>query len=340
MKFDIWLLSHSLAEMPAVARTIEQFGFDGLWTAEAGADGFLPHVLAAEHTQRLSLGTSIATAFPRTPTILAHLAWDLARYSHGRFVLGLGAQVKAHNERRLGVKWERPLRRMRETIEAVRALWDTFQNGTRLRYEGEFFNLSLMTPFFRAAPLDVPPPPIYISTINKGMLRLAGRLCDGALLHPFHSIKYLREFAWPHIESGLRASGRERSAFTAVASVIVVPMDGRKPAADYEARARSQISFYMSTPAYRVVSELHGWTTEAEALSIMARNGEWKEMPARVTDEMLDAFAIAGKWSELPGIIAERWQGLCDRVNYYVPFVPGEDDDGWRASVAAFADAG
>lgn len=322
--------------MPAVARLIEEFGFDGLWTAEAGMDGFLPHVLAAEHTERLSLGTSIATAFPRTPAILANLAWDLARYSDGRFILGLGAQVKAHNERRLGVKWERPLRRMRETIEAVRAIWDTWQNGAALHYEGEFFNISLMPPFFSADPLDVPEPPIYISTVNRGMLQLAGSLCDGALLHPFHSVKYLREFAWPNITAGLSEAGRGREAFTAVGSVMVVPTDGEKAAGEYEAHTRSQISFYMSTPAYRVVSELHGWTGVAEELSNLARNGEWAAMSARITDEMLDTFAISGKWGDLPRLIKESRGEFFDRVNLYISFVPGEDDSGWRAAIAGF----
>ncbi|MDX1687424.1 MAG: TIGR03617 family F420-dependent LLM class oxidoreductase [Candidatus Promineifilaceae bacterium] len=336
MKFDTWLLEHSLEEMPSLARAAEAIGFDGLWTAEAGADPFLPLTLAAEHTEQLNLGTSIATAFPRTPTILAHLAWDLARYSGGRFIMGLGTQVKAHNERRLGAPWDRPLRRMRETVEAIRAIWHTWQEGDRLNYQGEFFNLDLMTPFFSGKPLDVPPPPIFISAINEGMLRLAGEVCDGASLHPFHSARYLREFAWPHIEQGLQKSGRPRDAFTALGSVFVIPTDGRKPEAEHEQFVREQLSFYMSTPAYRVVVRLHGWEETAKRLSQLARDGKWGEMPALLTDEMLDTFSVRGRWADIPHVIRDRYDGLLDRVSYYLPFVPGEEDDGWRASVAAF----
>ncbi|HEX6387428.1 MAG TPA: TIGR03617 family F420-dependent LLM class oxidoreductase [Anaerolineae bacterium] len=339
MKFDTWLLKHTLVEMPALTRAVEEIGFDGLWTAEAGADAFLPLVLAAEHSRRIDLGTSIAVAFPRTPTILAHIAWDLQRYSKGRFILGLGTQVKAHNERRLGVKWEKPVRRLRETIEAMRAIWDSWQNGTRLDYQGEFFQLNLMTPFFSGEPLapDVPQPPIYISAINEQMLQLAGELCDGAYLHPFHSVKYLRDFAWPNIQEGLARSGRTRVGFTAVGSVFAIPTDGNRPASQYEQYVREQLAFYMSTPAYRVVVALHGWEETAQQLSQLARDGRWADMPGLFSDEMLDAFAIRGKWGELPGIVKARYgDGLLDRINYYLPFVPGQEDEGWRATIAGF----
>ncbi len=336
MKFDTWLLSHTLADMPTLTRQIEAIGFDGLWTAEAGSDAFLPLTLAAEHSERINMGTSIAVAFPRTPTVLAHIAWDLARYSNGRFIMGLGAQVKAHNERRLGVKWEKPVRRMRETVEAMHALWDCFQNGTRLKYEGEFFNLSLMTPFFSGKPLDVPRPPVYISAVNEMMLKLSGKVCDGALLHPFHSVKYLKEFALPTIEAGLSERGRTRDQYTAVGSVFAIPKDGQKPAAEYEKYVREQLSFYMSTPAYRVVLEMHGWLDVSNTLGQMARQGEWAEMPKLITDEMMDAFAITGTWAELGQQAKSRYAGLLDRLNYYLPFVPGEEDDGWQATIAAF----
>lgn len=339
MKFDTWILKHTLQDIPALTRAVEEIGFDGLWTAEAGADAFLPLVLAAEHSRRIDLGTSIAVAFPRTPTILAHIAWDLQRYSKGRFILGLGTQVKAHNERRLGVKWEKPVRRLRETVEAMRAIWDAWQNGSRLDYQGEFFQLNLMTPFFSGEPLAeaVPQPPIYISAINQQMLRLAGEVCDGAYLHPFHSVKYLQDFAWPNLKEGLARSGRTRADFTAVGSVFAIPTDGNRPASEYEQYVREQLSFYMSTPAYRVVVALHGWEDVAQQLSQLARDGRWADMPRLLSDEMLDAFAISGKWGELPGIVKARYgAGLLDRINYYLPFVPGQEDEGWRATIAGF----
>ena len=338
MKFDTWLLQHDLQTMPDLTQTIEAMGFDGLWTAESRNNAFFPLILAAEHSQTLTLGTDIAVAFPRNPTVLAHMAWDLAKFSNGRFILGLGAQVKAHIERRYGIAWDKPIRKMRETVEAMRAIWDSWQNGTRLKYEGEFYNLSLMTPFFSGGPIDVPRPPVYISAINKGMLRLAGQVCDGAHLHPFHSVNYLREFAWPHINEGLARSGRERGDFTAVISIFAIPTDGQKPAAAYEKQAKDQLAFYMSTPAYRTVLDLHGWVGVGEQLSQLARRGDWEEMPRLLSDEMLDTFAITGKWHELPQLVKTRYEAdnLIDRINYYIPFVPGEDDAGWQATIEGF----
>jgi probable F420-dependent oxidoreductase len=336
MKFDTTILSPKLSEMVEFTRSAEQMGFDGIWVGETGSNPFLPLALAAEHSQRVSLGTAIAVAFPRSPTVLAHIAWDLAGYSNGRFILGLGPQVRAHNERRLGVKWEKPVRKMQETIEAMRAIWDCWQHGSRLHYEGEFFQLNLMTPFFSGQPLDVPPPPIYISAINERMLGLAGQICDGAHLHVLHTVKYLQELAWPMIMEGLKESGRTREDFTAVAAVFAIPTDGRKPAGHYEAFVKSQLAFYMSTPAYRTVLELHDWQEVGWQLSKLARKGAWEVMPGLITDEILDAFAVSGAWGQLPQIIEARYGDLLDRTNYYLPFVPGEEDQGWGATVAGF----
>ena len=312
-----------------------------MWTAETAHNPFLPLVLAAEHSHRLLLGTGIAVAFPRSPTVLAHLAWDLQRYSNGRFVLGLGTQVKAHIVLRFGMRWEKPVRQMRETIEAMRAVWESWRKGgTSLNYRGEFYTLRLMTPFFSPPPLDLPDPPVYISAVNEQMLHLAGSLCEGVHIHPFHSAKYLREVAWPHLREGLHAGDRSRINFTAVGSVFAIPTDGRKPAAEHEKAVKEQIAFYMSTPAYRTIVDLHGWTAVAEQLSQMARRGEWQAMGNLISDEMLDAFAVTGRWADLPRIVQARYAGrLLDRVAYYLPFVPGEEDEGWRATVAGISDA-
>ena len=338
MKFDTYLITNELQQMPALARSIEAAGFDGMWTAETSHNPFLPLTLAAEHTQRVSLGTAIAVAFARSPTALAHLAWDLQRYSQGRFLLGLGTQVKAHVVLRFGMRWEKPVRQLRETIEAMREVWASWcAGGTSLNYRGEFYTLRLMTPFFAEPPLDYPDPPVYISAVNEQMLKLAGSLCDGVHLHPFHSPRYLREYAWPHLRDGMHAAGRSRMDFTAVAAVFAIPTDGRKPAGDYARAVREQIAFYMSTPAYRAIVDLHGWTAAAERLSVMARHGEWQAMGDLVTDEMLDAFAVTGTWAALPEIVKRRYAGrLLDRVAYYMPYVPGEEDEGWAATLAGF----
>lgn len=337
MKLDTSLLANNLSDIPALTRHAESLGFDGLWTAETAHDPFLPLALAAEHSQRVTLGTSIALAFPRSPAILAQLAWDLARFSTGRFILGLGTQVKVHNERRLGVKWEPPVAKLREVILAMRALWDCWQTGRKLNFRGEFFKLTLMTPFFDPGPHDWPDIPIYIAGVNQQMLQLAGELCQGVHVHPLHTARYIKEYALPHLETGLQKSGRQRAEIELSTTAFVVPTDDAGKAKAYEARARQQISFYASTPAYRVVMELHGWSEIAERLSYLAARGQWSEMPHLITDEMMTEFVVSGTWAELPVKIKAKYAGgLLDRVSYYIPFVPGQNDAGWQATIAGF----
>ncbi len=338
MKIDITLLTHSLEKMPAYVKAAEALGFDGIWTAETSADPFLPLILAAEHSQRPNLGTAIAVTFPRSPTTLAHIAWDLQRYSNGRFILGLGAQVKAHNVLRFGVKWEKPIKKMRETIEAIRAVWHCWQTSGKLHYYGEFFKLGLMTPFFNPGPLPegVPTPPIYVAAVNKLMLRLAGSHCDGVHIHPLHTVNYLEEVALPELGVGWQRSERTRENFTLSAAIFVIPTDDAKYAAWAEQYVRQQISFYMSTPAYRVVTELHGWQENALRLSKAARDGQWDAMPGMVSDAMLEEFVVTGSWADIPGKVKEKYGDMIDRVNYYLPFVPGENKTGWHETVKGF----
>jgi probable F420-dependent oxidoreductase len=322
--------------MPALARFADEAGFDGMWTFESAHEPFLPLVLAAEHSSRLSLGTSIAVAFPRSPTILAQIAWDLARFSKGRFILGLGTQVKGHNERRFGVKWERPVEKMREVILAVRAIWECWQNQTRLNFQGEFFKLTLMTPFFSPAPHEYHRIPIFVAGVNQRMCQLAGELCEGFHAHPLHSARYLKERVLPNIEIGLRQSGRQRQSIEISSSIFVIPTDNPAEAAKYESEIREQISFYASTPPYRPVFDLEGWGDAADELKALAARGKWGEMPALITDEMLDRFALRGTWADLPEKVLKKYDGLLDRVSYYFPVVPGENEAGWRATVAGF----
>lgn len=337
MKIDTTLLATDLGQIPQLTRQAEAIGFDGIWVSETAHDVFLPLVLAAEHSQRVTLGTSIALAFPRSPAILAYIAWDLAKYSQGRFVLGLGTQVKAHNERRLGVKWEQPVAKLREVILAMRAFWDCWQNGTKLNFRGEFFKLTLMAPFFDPGPHDWPDIPIYIAGVNQHMLQLAGELCQGVHLHPLHTARYIKEYALPHLETGLQKSGRQRAEIEISTIAFVVPADDAGKAKEYEARARQQISFYASTPSYRVVMDLHGWSEIAEQLGRLAVRGQWAEMSHLVTDEMMAEFVVSGTWAELPARIKAKYAGgLLDRVSYYIPFVPGDNEAGWQATLAGF----
>ena len=336
MKFDVGLLVHDLSQMPELAKFAEKTGFDGIWTFETAHEPFLPLVLAAEHSRRLTLGTSIAVAFPRSPTITAQIAWDLARYSDGRFILGLGTQVKGHNERRFGVKWERPVDKMRDYILALRALWDCWQNQTRLNYQGEFYKLTLMTPFFSPAPHEFSRIPIFVAGVNRRMCELAGELCEGFHAHPLHTRRYLQEKILPNIEIGLAKRQRSRRDIEVSSSIFVIPTDDAAQAAQFTAEVRQQISFYASTPPYRPVFELEGWGGIADQLKALAARGRWNEMPELITDEMLERFALRATWAELPAKILAKYNGLLDRVSYYFPLVPGENEAGWRATVAGF----
>jgi probable F420-dependent oxidoreductase len=336
MKFDASLLVHDLEQMPALARFADETGFDGIWTFETAHEPFLPLVLAAEHSRRLSVGTSIAVAFARSPAILAYLAWDLARFSKGRFILGLGTQVRGHNERRFGVKWEKPVEKMREVILAVRAIWDCWQHRTRLNFQGEFFKLNLMTPFFSPEPHEYHRIPIFVAGVNRRMCQLAGELCEGFHAHPLHTARYLRERVIPNIETGLSKAGRLRRSIEVSSSIFVIPTDDSQQAAKYENEIREQIAFYASTPPYRPVFDLEGWGDVADELKAKAARGRWNELPSLITDEMLDRFVLRGAWADLPEKVLQKYDGLLDRVSYYFPIVPGENEDGWRSTVEGF----
>lgn len=331
MKFDAGTLVVQLGQVPVLARAVEETGFDGLWTSETQHDPFLPLAVAAEHTSKIELGTAIAVAFPRSPTVLAHVAWDLASASNGRFILGLGTQVKPHIERRFGVTWESPTPKLREMVLVIRALWSAWQGDGRVNFRGQFFKITLMTPFFNPGPIEHPDIPIYIAGVNEKLCQLAGELCQGFHVHPFHTPKYLREVTLPNIEKGLVQSGRTRGEISLSSAIFAASNE-----AEIE-MARAQISFYASTPTYRPVLEIHGWGETGEQLSALAARGKWAEMPERITDEMLGEFAVVAKNDEeLVSRIKDRYRGLLDRVSLYSSFEPGQDDDRWRNLIRAF----
>lgn len=306
-----------------------------MWTSETRHDPFLPAALIAEHTARLGIGTAIAVSFARSPATLAHSAWDLAAQSEGRFMLGLGTQVRAHIERRFGMPWPDSVTgKLREQILAIRALWDAWQNGARLNFRGEYYKLTLMTPFFNPGPISHPDIPIFIAGVNAGLARLAGQVCDGFHVHPFHSPPYLQEVILPAIEAGLAQAARSRSQI----SVSVTAFVATSP--EQRTLARSQLAFYASTPSYRPVMALHGWTSTAEKLSAHAARGEWDRMPAMVNDEMLDAFCLACPEAGLAEALKARYAGIADRLTIYDPFVPGERDESWRQLVRSFSGRG
>jgi probable F420-dependent oxidoreductase len=289
-------------------------------------DPFLPGALIAEHTQRLLFGTAVAIAFARSPATIAYTAWDLAQASGGRFILGLGTQVKAHVERRFGMTWpESVVGKLREQIAAIHAFWHTWQSGERLSFRGDYYKLSLMSPFFNPGPIQHPHIPIYIAGVNPGLARLAGEAADGFHVHPLHTPRYLKDILLPAIEQGAVKAGRSRTDIKITVSPFVVM------GPEEELFVRSQIAFYASTPSYRPVMALHGWEQVAELLSRHASRGEWGEMPALIDDGMLATFAVVAPVEELGAALAERYAGLADRLMVYIPFNPGERDDLWRA---------
>jgi probable F420-dependent oxidoreductase len=331
MKFDASVPSVALKEVAAIAKAAEEIGFDALWTSETQHDPFLPCALIAEHTRKLLFGTAIAVSFARSPANLAYTAWDLAAQSHGRFMLGLGTQVKAHIERRFGMSWpESVTGQLREQILAIRALWDAWQNGTKLNFRGQYYKLTLMSPFFDPGPIEDPGIPIYLAGVNEGLAKLAGELCDGFHVHPFHSPHYLKEIIVPALEKGLAKEGRNRKAI----KISVTAFVATNP--EEHAFARSQIAFYASTPSYRPVMALHGWSAIAERLSAHAARGEWAEMPSLLTDDMLNEFCLVTDEDTLATSLKERYKGIADRLAIYTPFIPGERDGFWERLTTAF----
>lgn len=330
MKIDVALPPVALNKVPAIAKAAEALGFDGIWISETTHDPFLPAALIAEHTQEIRFGTAIAVAFGRSPATLAYTSWDLAQASNGRFILGLGTQVKPHIEKRFGMPWpESVVGKLDEQISAVRAFWRTWQTGSQMDFRGQYYRLSLMTPFFNPGPILDPEIPIYIAGVNPGLARLAGRTADGFLVHPFHTIEYLNEIMLPAIKTGLVRSGRERDQIEISATVFIVTSKEE----DY--LVRSQIGFYASTPSYRSVMAMHGWEQQAEELSHLVRRGRWGELPSVVGDEILEKVALVCS-PEMVGVrLMERYSGVADRLGLYVPFVPGERDGFWRKLVRA-----
>ena len=323
-----------LSGVPEIARAAEQMGFNALWTTETQHDPFLPCTLIAEHTTKLQFGTAIAVSFARNPANLAYLAWDLAAQSHGRFILGLGTQVKAHIERRFGMPWpDSVVGKLREQIQAIRSFWNTWQNNEKLNFRGDYYKLTLMSPFFNPGPIDYPEIPIYIAGVNRGLARLAGETCQGFHSHPFGSPRYLREVIIPAIEEGAARAGRSRAEIknSVTAFVATTP--------EQETFARAQISFYASTPSYRSVMALHGWTDVAEQLSSLASRSQWGEMFGLITDEMLHTFCLVTDLTSLPGELKKRYLGLADRISLYIPFVPAEQDEFWKGITSAFSNS-
>jgi probable F420-dependent oxidoreductase len=306
-------------EAGPAAAAAEAAGFDEVMTAELGHDPFVPLALAALATQRIHLTTSVAVAFPRSPTVLASQAWDLQANSRGRFVLGLGSQVKGHNERRFGIAWSPPAPRLRDYIGALRAIWRCWETGARLDYQSTHYRLTLMTPDFSPEPTGLPPVPVAIAAVGPAMLRAAGAAADGVRLHPLCSRRYLAEICLPRIAEGLQDAGRPRAQFEIHGGGFVATgPDEASLAAAVEA-VRRRVAFYGSTRTYLPILSLHGLDDLGLALHRLSVAGRWSEMPALVTDDVVRLFAAVGTYRDLASAIEARYGGLADAIDLEFP---------------------
>ncbi|MDQ3756278.1 MAG: LLM class F420-dependent oxidoreductase [Actinomycetota bacterium] len=309
-----------LHNVPEAARALEAAGYDGGFTAETAHDPTLPLVLAAEHTERLQLGTGIAVAFARSPMTLAYTARDLQVYSRGRLLLGLGSQIKPHIEKRFSMPWSHPAARMREFVLAMRAVWACWEDGIKLDFQGEFYRHTLMTPFFTPAPNPYGPPKVFIAAVGERMTETVGEVADGMLVHPFTSERYVREVTVPALDRGAAKAGKGRHDVELSLPVFIVTGRDESDMATAATAVRGQIAFYASTPAYRGVLELHGWGDAQTELNALSKQGEWQKMADVVDDEMLRTFAVVAEPDAVPAAITQRFGEVVHRVSFYVPY--------------------
>jgi probable F420-dependent oxidoreductase len=297
----------------------EEAGFDALMTAELAHDVFTPLAFAALATERIELTPSIAVAFPRSPTVMASQAWDLQANSNGRFVLGLGSQVRGHNERRFGIAWSPPAPRLRDYVRALRAVWRCWETGETLDYQGEHYKLTLMTPDFSPEPTGLPMVPVTIAAVGEAMLRVAGEVCDGVRLHPLCSRRYLEKVALPRIADGMHRSGRSRAHFDVFGGGFVVTGPDEETLANGIEWVRKRVAFYGSTRSYLPILSLHGLDELGLKLRAMSLDGRWNEMAAEVSDEVVHIFATCGIYREIAWAIDARFGGLADSIEMSFP---------------------
>lgn len=324
-----------LRAVAAEARRAREIGFDGFFTAETSHDPFIPLALASMEIPELTIGTAIAVAFPRSPMVTAQVAWDLASVSNGRFVLGLGTQVKPHIVRRFGMEWTTASARLRDYIDALRAIWHSFQTGEPLRFDSQEYRFSLITPFFNPGPIDHPEIPVAIAGVGPGLSRLAGERCQGFFAHSFHTVRYLDEVVLPNIAAGAEAVGRSPADVGVYTSVFLVTGRDESEMEQSRLAAKRQIAFYASTPSYRVVLDTHGWDF-GDHLNWMSRRGEWERMADVIPDEVVDTIAIVSEPERVGEAIRQRYGDRIARIGYYtLDGAPALSDDEMAAVVGA-----
>ena len=319
-------------QIPDHVRNLEAQGYDGVGTAEMNHDPFMPLLLAAEHTERMEINTGIAVAFARSPMILANLGHDLNAYSKGRFTMGLGSQIRPHITKRFSMPWGAPAAQMKELILAMRAIWANWYSGEPMRFEGKYYNHTLMTPAFTPENKEHGAPKVTLAAVGPVMTEVAGEVADGLIIHPFSNEKYIREVTLPAVDRGLEKSGRSRNDFEITYSPFIISGKDQETFDKEKAAAKNRIAFYGSTPAYKNVLGVHGWGEMQIELNGMSKQGKWQEMGELITDEMLNTFGVMDEPGNVVGAIKERFGDIVDRTSGGFSFV---DSDQRQEMVAA-----
>jgi probable F420-dependent oxidoreductase len=343
MKLDAIAMGQPVTRVPALVRDVVAAGFDGLWFTESGRTAYTGCTAAALTTDQLEIGTAVALAFPRSPMVTAQVAWELADATDGRFVLGLGTQVKAHIERRYGTEFSHPGARLREYVLAVRAIFDAFQGRAPLDFHGDYWSLDLLPTMWSPGPIEHPDVPIYVAAVRPWMAHMAGEVADGIHIHPFHSVRYLQEVVLPSARGGADAAGRDLSDLVITCPVMASVGDTDAELIRARDQLRLRLAFYGSTRTYHGVFDLHGWGGTSDRLHELQRTGDLAGMAATITDEMLDVYTVTATWDDLADVLVERYSGIADRLVMYSATESWGQDGGrlarWREVAAAFASA-
>lgn len=327
MRIDAYTPSPEITEIGDIAADAERLEFDGFWVTETKRSPYTLLTVAGERTDEIEIGSAIAVAFPRSPMVTAYTARDIQQLTGGRLLLGLGAQVKGHMERRFSVEfeWEKPGPRLREYVQVLKHLWDVWESGEEVDFRGDFYEITLCPEDFRPEPSGDDPPELYVAGVNPFNLKLAGDLCDGLHIHPINSPEYIEEVVVPNVEKGAAIGDRDPDEVTLSAQTFAITGQGEEREKAREA-VRQQIGFYGSTRTYRTIFDVHGWGDVSDTLHDLSTAGRWDELSEHVTDEMLDAFSVEADWPDLRGALEDRYEHV-DRVSLYTPFDGG---DRWR----------
>jgi len=333
MRIEATLGDVPWSDIARISARIEDLGFDGIATPELKRDPFLPLVLAGTATSRVQLATSVAIAFPRSPTVVAYMSRNLQDLSHGRFAVGLGTQVKGHIERRFTTDWVSPGPRLREYILAMRAIWKTWDTGEPLRFEGKFYNLSLMTPEFSPPPSEYGPIKVQIAAVNEYNIRMSGEICDALRVHPFSTPAYTREVIWPNVRHGAQRAGRSLEDFDLIGTGFIATGPDEESVAKERENVRYRIAFYASTRTYLPVLEQHGWGDLNPKLRELIAQNRWSDLPTVVPDDVLDEFCVSGTYDHIADLIGERLEGLVDTIGFPLPDDPDRPSDEYMSAI-------